>query len=156
MLLGGLALYNILLNPLALFPGPWYAACSPLWYVVSLFKGTLAFDVQRLHETYGDVVRISPNELSYRQFEAWKDIYGPRDELPGHEMEKDPVRKPNQLIKPIGLTHDAIELLWRICWRYCDYNHSQSRRPYPHATTSCTSIFSESFDSPRAVDQTVH
>lgn len=30
----------------------------------------------KLHEQYGDVVRVSPSELSYTSVEAWKDIYG--------------------------------------------------------------------------------
>jgi cytochrome P450 len=31
---------------------------------------------QNLHEKYGDVVRIAPNELSYINPRAWEDIYG--------------------------------------------------------------------------------
>ena len=29
-----------------------------------------------IHERYGDIVRISPNELSFTNAEAWQDIYG--------------------------------------------------------------------------------
>ena len=32
--------------------------------------------IQNLHITYGEVVRYSPNELSYTGAQAWKDIYG--------------------------------------------------------------------------------
>lgn len=34
--------------------------------------------LKSLHEKYGDVVRISPDRLSYINPEAWRDIYGHR------------------------------------------------------------------------------
>lgn len=37
--------------------------------------------LKQFHEKYGPVVRIAPNELSYADGAAWKDIYGNR---PGH------------------------------------------------------------------------
>lgn len=38
--------------------------------------------MQKLQERYGDVVRISPSKLSYRQVKALKDIYGSLNESP--------------------------------------------------------------------------
>ncbi|KAF7539526.1 hypothetical protein G7054_g2049 [Neopestalotiopsis clavispora] len=38
--------------------------------------GTLPFDMLELHEKYGDVVRIAPNELAFSHPQAWKDIMG--------------------------------------------------------------------------------
>lgn len=35
-------------------------------------------DVAKLHEKYGSVVRIAPNELSYNTAQAWADIYSSR------------------------------------------------------------------------------
>lgn len=32
--------------------------------------------MRRLHEKYGPVIRFSPNELSYTDPQAWKDING--------------------------------------------------------------------------------
>ena len=32
--------------------------------------------MHRLHKKYGDVVPITPSELSYASARAWKDIYG--------------------------------------------------------------------------------
>lgn len=32
--------------------------------------------MRRLHEKYGPVIRFSPNELSYTDPQAWKDICG--------------------------------------------------------------------------------
>lgn len=39
-------------------------------------QGHLHRYVRTLHERYGDVVRIAPDELSYSDEQAWKDIYG--------------------------------------------------------------------------------
>ena len=33
--------------------------------------------IQGLHDKYGSVVRIAPNELSFADKQAWRDIYGP-------------------------------------------------------------------------------
>ena len=32
--------------------------------------------IDQQHNLYGDIVRISPNELSFASVESWKDIYG--------------------------------------------------------------------------------
>jgi cytochrome P450 len=34
--------------------------------------------MKAIHDRYGDVVRIAPNELSFTDARAWKDIYGSR------------------------------------------------------------------------------
>ena len=71
------------------YPGPKLWAACRIPYVVSLLRGTLNNDMLRLHAKYGDIVRLAPNELSYANEEAWKDIYMYR---PGHEeMKKDKV-----------------------------------------------------------------
>ena len=42
-------------------------------------------DLRKMHEKYGNVVRIAPDELSYLAPEAWEDVYG-RD-VPGKRLE---------------------------------------------------------------------
>lgn len=44
-------------------------------YVLTLLNGTLPTKVKALHDIYGPVVRVAPNELSFIAPEAWKDIY---------------------------------------------------------------------------------
>lgn len=46
-------------------------------YISSMLKGRLIHDVQRIHEEYGDVVRLAPDEVSFAKQEAWYDIYEP-------------------------------------------------------------------------------
>ncbi|KAI5865331.1 putative cytochrome P450 [Durotheca rogersii] len=70
--------YNLYFHPLARFPGPLLWRATRLMYVIRMNQGELAFDVLGLHEKYGSIVRIAPNELSFQEPQAWKDIYGHR------------------------------------------------------------------------------
>lgn len=45
-------------------------------YIFFLLRGTVHRHLQRLHERYGNVVRVQPNEVSFLQPAAWRDIYG--------------------------------------------------------------------------------
>lgn len=40
-----------------------------------MIKGTFVHDVRRIHEEYGDAVRLAPNEVSFAAPEAWHDVY---------------------------------------------------------------------------------
>lgn len=70
-----LALFNLTKHSLSGFPGPRLWACSRIPYVLSLQNGTLPMKIKDLHDIYGPVVRIAPNELSFISPEAWNDIY---------------------------------------------------------------------------------
>lgn len=41
-------------------------------------KGRITWRIRELHDQYGPVVRIAPDELSYTSSTAWKKIYGQR------------------------------------------------------------------------------
>ncbi|KAF5251100.1 hypothetical protein FANTH_3773 [Fusarium anthophilum] len=72
-----LAIYRLFFHPLAQYPGPKLAACSQLWFIQAWTSGRYPFVMrQQVHDKYGDVVRIAPNELSFRSPVAYKDIYG--------------------------------------------------------------------------------
>ena len=47
-------------------------------YIVSLLRGKLAYDIRKIHEEYGDVVRVAPNELSFATPDASRDVYATR------------------------------------------------------------------------------
>ncbi|MCJ1251728.1 hypothetical protein MMC30_008965 [Trapelia coarctata] len=70
------ALYNLYINPLSRFPGPKLWAVSRIPYVLSLQRGDFHQVVKRLHDQYGPIVRLGPNELSFTHAQAWQDIYG--------------------------------------------------------------------------------
>ncbi|KAF2119388.1 cytochrome P450 [Lophiotrema nucula] len=71
-------LYNVFLHPLRKYPGPllWRAYRVP--YVISIHKGEIHRRMKDFHRVYGPIVRIAPNELSYTDGTAWKDIYANR------------------------------------------------------------------------------
>lgn len=56
-------------------------AATRLPYIRMILAGQAAHTVKRLHQEYGSVVRIAPDELSFIDGDAWKAIYGTR---PGH------------------------------------------------------------------------
>ncbi|OBT62545.1 hypothetical protein VE03_07403 [Pseudogymnoascus sp. 23342-1-I1] len=76
-------IYNIYFHPLASYPGPKSHAATRLTYVFYNLAGRLPYRCHQLHTTYGDVVRIAPDELSFTNPTAWKDIYGHRQ---GHAL----------------------------------------------------------------------
>jgi cytochrome P450 len=71
-------IYNLYFHPLSSYPGPKLWAISRLpWNYVN-FKGRLGWRIREMHQKYGPVVRIAPDELSYTTSSAWKKIYGQR------------------------------------------------------------------------------
>ena len=76
------------------FPGPklWAASNIPLAW--ALCTGNLAQCLLTLHETYGEVVRVAPKELSYISAEAWRDVLSHRQ---GHDefAKANPIPLPN-------------------------------------------------------------
>lgn len=85
---------------MAKFPGPKLYSGSDLPTLYHLIKGTATFDRTKLHDRYGSVVRVSINELSYNNAQAWFDICG-HDR--GHdEMLKD---SSDSLLEGFGATN---------------------------------------------------
>ncbi|KAL4962145.1 uncharacterized protein BDV14DRAFT_203122 [Aspergillus stella-maris] len=61
-------IYNLTLRPLRHIPGPWTWSATRLPYHIALFKGTVIHDIQSLHEKYGPVLRIAPNEMFIQRY----------------------------------------------------------------------------------------
>ncbi|KAK8121369.1 hypothetical protein PG999_005489 [Apiospora kogelbergensis] len=76
-------------HPLRAIPGPWLNSISEIPAALALVKGDQHIYYQSLHEKYGNVVRVSPNELSFLSTEAREEIYGLRKG--GLNMEKSPI-----------------------------------------------------------------
>lgn len=66
-------LYRLFLHPLARVPGPKLAALTRRWQLskISSHKQFL----QELHDRYGPVVRIGPNQVSVNSEQAFQAIY---------------------------------------------------------------------------------
>lgn len=82
--------HRIFFHSLSKFPGPWINAVSPLPEVLAIVAGRQHAYHRRLHEKYGPVVRVSPNELIFCGADAWDDIYGNKPGEP--DMEKSPLQ----------------------------------------------------------------
>lgn len=70
--------YNLFFHPLASFPGPLLDRATRVAFLYRLYRGRLVFDMLAMHERYGRVVRIAPDELAFADAQAWRDIYGHR------------------------------------------------------------------------------
>ncbi|TEY53289.1 hypothetical protein BOTCAL_0250g00170 [Botryotinia calthae] len=82
-------LWKIFFHPLSAFPGPWFNRISEIpgsWVIAT---GKQHSYYRQLHEKYGPVVRVAPNELSFIGDRAWDDIYGIQKN--GPNFEKSPI-----------------------------------------------------------------
>ncbi|EKM58550.1 uncharacterized protein PHACADRAFT_193681 [Phanerochaete carnosa HHB-10118-sp] len=75
------AVYNVYFHPLSRFPGPKLAAASLWWqaYLDLWENGSLSLKLVELHATYGEIVRIGPNELHFSRPSAFHEIYNSRN-----------------------------------------------------------------------------
>ncbi|KAI0065823.1 high nitrogen upregulated cytochrome P450 monooxygenase 2 [Artomyces pyxidatus] len=64
-------------HPLAQYPGPIPARISKWWSAYICAQGQQHLYYKALHERYGDVVRVGPNELSIRDSAAVQPVLGP-------------------------------------------------------------------------------
>ncbi|KAF2399643.1 cytochrome P450, partial [Trichodelitschia bisporula] len=85
----GLSIYRLYFHPLSKFPGPWTNAISDLPGVIWTLQGRLPMQTKLLHDRYGPVVRLSPNELAFNSVRSWTDIYGHKPGRP--DLAKDPI-----------------------------------------------------------------
>jgi len=74
-------IYNLFFHPLAHFPGPRGAACTRWWLAyMELGRGiSLATLRKELHQKYGDIIRIAPNELHFSKPSVYNEIYNPQN-----------------------------------------------------------------------------
>lgn len=70
------AFYNVYLHPLRKYPGPKLWAASSIPWGLAFKAGSMHTSLWAMHEKYGPLVRVGPNELSYASADAWDEVYG--------------------------------------------------------------------------------
>ncbi|KZL85141.1 cytochrome p450 [Colletotrichum incanum] len=84
-------LYNLTLHPLRKYPGPKLWAATRIPYALMITRGNPHKTILALHQRYdAEIIRVSPNELSFQHPDAWKEIMGHRKGGKSEENEKDP------------------------------------------------------------------
>ncbi|KAN0137403.1 Cytochrome P450 [Lactarius tabidus] len=80
-------------HPLAKYPGPAIAKTTKLWAAYLSATGDMHRYYKSLHEYYGDVVRVGPNELSIRDYSLIHPVLrqGGLRKGPRWETQEDPV-----------------------------------------------------------------
>jgi hypothetical protein len=69
-------IYRYCLDPLRHIPGPTAARFTELWRMRRYALGGWHQDILDLHDKYGPVVRIAPNEISFVDKDALAKVYG--------------------------------------------------------------------------------
>ncbi|KAI1348361.1 cytochrome P450 [Xylaria sp. FL0043] len=80
---------RLFFGPFRNIPGPWLNRISELPAALALLKGDQHVYYKSLHDQYGPVVRVSPDEISFISVEARQEIYGLRKGA--MNMEKSPI-----------------------------------------------------------------
>lgn len=77
---GSMSIYRLVFSPIRNFPGPRLGALSSFYrvYVAVRSNVRLFTEVQKLHEQYGDYVRVGPREISILNPSAIPLLYGPK------------------------------------------------------------------------------
>lgn len=78
--------YNLFLHPLKHLPGPPLARVSTAWGKIGRFYGCKSERIHAAHIQYGPVVRIAPNEVSFADPQAVRQIYETHNFLKEHDF----------------------------------------------------------------------
>ncbi|KAL1624336.1 hypothetical protein SLS56_007875 [Neofusicoccum ribis] len=78
--------YRLLFHPLASVPGTKLAAATTLWqfYWDAVRGGKMVFRLEEMHQKYGPIIRIGPNEVHISDPAYWDVLYNSTNKLDKH------------------------------------------------------------------------
>lgn len=76
-LYSSMIIYRLFFHPLRHFPGPILARVSKFWHVFRLSALQNQLLLEDLHQQYGDIVRIGPNEVAVFRADGVPAVHGP-------------------------------------------------------------------------------
>ncbi|PTB37642.1 uncharacterized protein TrAFT101_005480 [Trichoderma asperellum] len=81
-------IYRLYFHPLSHIPGPKLAACSHLYefYYNVILSGKYLFEMEKMHQQYGPIIRINPREVHINDPTFYDEIYASSS----RKREKDP------------------------------------------------------------------
>ncbi|KAH7389842.1 cytochrome P450 [Pyrenochaeta sp. MPI-SDFR-AT-0127] len=102
-LFSSIAIYRLLLHPLRSIPGPFAARISAFWIIKESVPDLMFYvKLRKLHDRYGDFVRIRPREISICSPDAVVDVHGPKNKI-----QKGEFYEQNEPFKSLQLTRDT-------------------------------------------------
>ncbi|KAF7317262.1 hypothetical protein HMN09_00461300 [Mycena chlorophos] len=101
-------------HPLAQYPGPLLARVTKMWGLYTQLSTRKHKILKRLHEQYGDFVRIGPNDISIGNADAIKTVLGAGGFQKGHyyEVFTDPDLNQPNVFNMRGDAHAARRRIW--------------------------------------------
>lgn len=109
-------IYILHFHPLAKFPGPTTWAISRIPFIRAMQSGTLVHRIAAIHAQYGPVVRLAPNELSFIDPAACRDIYAARSGKPNFPKNPvwmgEPSPRQNSIVDANDDDHARMRRVW--------------------------------------------
>ncbi|KAG5945077.1 hypothetical protein E4U59_006444 [Claviceps monticola] len=68
-------IFLVISRPIYKLPGPWYSKWTDLVFRYQWFYGRQTYYIHDLHEKYGPIVRVAPNQVAVADLETVKSIY---------------------------------------------------------------------------------
>ncbi|KAL4954660.1 amino acid permease-domain-containing protein [Aspergillus filifer] len=104
------AYINLIHSPLSSIPGPELFALTKWRLALEDYRGTRTRSMQTLHEKYGAVVRIGPNEVSFNSLSALRTLYD-RKKMLNHAYSKSVMLSPRNASMVEGKVKKFMDLI---------------------------------------------
>lgn len=113
----GALIKRVYFHPLSRYPGPKLWAVSRIPYVYAMWSGKLGHRIRQFHEQYGPTIRLAPDELSFINPSACRDILARRSD--GAAFAKNPIwvpppgpQRPTNILNAPDEEHQRIRRAW--------------------------------------------